>query len=988
MQRFANLVIKYRMIIIVSVVALTGFFGYHLKNLEIDTDILRYLPKNDPMVILFNEVGDKFGGTALAMVALETDNVFNYETLNRVEEITERFKQMDEVSHVMSLTDIIDIKKTEWGLEVGKLIDKHNIPDSPGELEKLKEYTLSKDMYQGNIISEDGKIIVIIARLEKDADKVKTAHKLKEIVEATRGNERIYYGGIPFQMASVLGFILGDLRRLIPLVTILVMVTLFFSFRTLRGVFLPLSCVLMSTVWTLGIMALLKIPLTVASDAVPVLLIAIGSAYGIHMLSKYNEDVQLGDDKIQGIKDALSEVGIPIFLAGITTLIGFLTFLSSDLSLIREAGVFAAMGVMFAMFISVTFLPAVLSLLKVGKIKLNHKGVEDSPLNRLMDKLGGFVLRNERFIIGIGIAIILVALVAIPRIHREVNMVEYFKKESEIRQTEEMMEQKLGGSIPIQLLVEGDLKDPFVLKEMLKLEKYLEAQPNVSSPQSIADLICEINGVINDHYTIPETREGVANLWFFIEGNEVLNQLINSKATEGLIQAKLGTVSTGEVRILVDAIEDYLKKELKTDLLKVKISTASLDIADRLRIERAEDILSKIKWDIERRKVGAQYIVPLQAALIEVIIAGMHAGVQYIEPLHDEVSIKELSRKITDYFKSDEADIQIESERIIDKVVTDILIRLKPGEIGEKEIISILKKNIPEKSRGVLQYPPTEALEYTAESIMAIIDDFRRWVRVNNLVQSLKPFLPENMRDDKDFLEDLRDNCWEVNEDWIAVESSKYANAVNSEDRVNLTIKQTGLPIIYRDIDRKIIRTQALSLSIAIVLVFLLLSFQLKSLIGGLISISPIILTILVNSILMAVFDIPLDVITVMIGSVAVGIGIDYTIHFINRFKYEFGKGKSELEALDKTLETTGKAILINAISVMMGFLVLILGSMVPVQRFGYLIAFTMITSALGAITFLPALILVTKAGFIGDFGRLAGKLKSKATRLKNIERR
>ncbi|MEA3431543.1 MAG: MMPL family transporter, partial [candidate division WOR-3 bacterium] len=246
MQKFADLVIKYRMIIIVSVVALTGFFGYHLKNLEIDTDILRYLPKNDSVVILFNEVGDKFGGTALAMVALETDpkdavhNVFNYETLNRVEEITERFKQMDEVSHVMSLTDIIDIKKTEWGLEVGKLIDKHNIPDSPGELEKLKEYTLSKDMYQGNVISEDGKITVIIARLEKDADKVKTAHKLKEIVKATKGNERIYYGGIPFQMASVLGFILGDLYRLIPLVTILVMVTLFFSFRTLQGVFLPL----------------------------------------------------------------------------------------------------------------------------------------------------------------------------------------------------------------------------------------------------------------------------------------------------------------------------------------------------------------------------------------------------------------------------------------------------------------------------------------------------------------------------------------------------------------------------------------------------------------------------------------------------------------------------------------------------------------------------------------------------------------------------
>ncbi|MCK4396912.1 MMPL family transporter [candidate division WOR-3 bacterium] len=974
MRKFAKLVIKYRVVIIVLGVVLTGFLGYQLKNLEINSDILTYLPQDDPLVVLFNEVGDKFGGSSLAMVALETDNVFTYKTLNRVNEITEEFKQMDGVSQVMSLTDILDIKKTEWGLEVGKLIDRRNIPESSDELEKLGEYTLSKDMYRGSLVSEDGKITVIIARLIEDIDKIEAGQQMKEIVKETNGEEKIYYGGIPFQMISLADIVKKDLIKLIPLVTLLVMAILYFSFRSFRGIFLPLSTVLMSTVWALGIMSLMKIPLTIASDAMPILLIAIGSAYGIHMLSKYNEDVQLGDNKIQGIKDALSEVGIPIFLAGITTLIGFLAFLSSNLSLIRELGIFTAIGVMFAMLISVTFLPAVLSLLKVGKVKLNHKGVEDTLLTKLMDKLGRFVLRKEKLIIGIGIAIILISFVAIPRIHREVNMIEYFEEESDIRQTEEMMEEKLGGSIPIQLFVKGDLKNPFVLKEILKFEKYLEAQPNVNDPQSIADLICEINGVMNDHYTIPETREGVANLWLFIEGNEVLNQLINSQATEGLIQAKLGTVSTKEVRILVNAIEDYLKKELKTDLIKVKISLASSDLAEKLRRERAEEILSKIRWDIEMR--NSEFRVS-DTTLTKVIIAEMQSGQEEF----DEVSMNKLGRRITDYFKSDETDIQIESERIIAEVVADVLIQLKTGEIVEREIISILKRDIPKKSYA----GKPEVLEYTAESIMAIIADFNKWFKVNNLVQALKPYLPENLKNDRDFLDDLRDDCWEVNEEWLAVESSKYVGLANPKDRVKLTAQQTGMPIIYMDIDRKIMRSQALSLSIAIFLVFVLLSFQLRSLIGGLISISPIILTILINFILMAIFSIPLDIITVMIGSVAVGIGIDYTIHFINRFKSEFGKGKSELEALDKTLETTGKAILINAISVMMGFLVLVLGSIVPMQRFGYLIAVTMITSALGAIIFLPALILITKAGFIGDFDRFAGKLKNKVTRSNNV---
>jgi predicted RND superfamily exporter protein len=312
------------------------------------------------------------------------------------------------------------------------------------------------------------------------------------------------------------------------------------------------------------------------------------------MLSKYNEDVRRGDDKIQGIKDALSEVGIPIFLAGITTLIGFLAFLSSNLEPIREFGVFTAIGVMFSMIISVTFLPAVLSFLKVKKVKLTDTGIEDDWSTRIMDKLGGFVLRNEKIIVGGYATVILVSLFAIPRLSREVNMIDYFKKDSEIRQAEEMMESKLGGSIPIQLLVKGDLKDPFVLKEMIKLEKFLQAQPDMNDPQSIADLICEMNRVMNGHYTIPETKAGVENLWFFIEGQDILDQLISSDETEGLIQAKLGSVNTEVVNRTVNTVDEYLEKELKTDLVKVKISLASSELAKRLKEERVERQQNKL----------------------------------------------------------------------------------------------------------------------------------------------------------------------------------------------------------------------------------------------------------------------------------------------------------------------------------------------------------------------------------------------------------
>lgn len=112
-------------------------------------------------------------------------------------------------------------------------------------------------------------------------------------------------------------------------------------------------------------------------------------------------------------------------------------------------------------------------------------------------------------------------------------------------------------------------------------------------------------------------------------------------------------------------------------------------------------------------------------------------------------------------------------------------------------------------------------------------------------------------------------------------------------------------------------------------------------------------------------------------GGITVGVGIDYSIHFVNRFRKEFKKSKTKLEALDKTLETTGKAILINMMAIMLGFIVLVFGNLVPLQRGGILMAISMISSGVAAIILLPAIVLTTKARFIGDFSRVINGMRN-----------
>ena len=972
MKKFADMVMKYRVGIIIGTIAITIFMSYQITKLKINSDILDYLPQDDPHVVLFNGVGDKFGGNSLAMVALETKNVFNSNTLKRINEITQQFKLMPEISYVTSLTDVLDIKKIEDGLEVGKLIDEYNMPTDSDELQRIREYTLTKEMYRGNVVSEDGTVTVIIARLKDDIDKIAIAQQLKQIVQLTNGSEKIYFGGIPFQMISLTEIIQKDMILLIPLVVLLLVITLALTFQTFRGVLLPLITVFISTAWALGIMALFGIDLTIASNGMPVLLLAIGSAYGIHMVTKYKEDILLGENKFQAIKDALSEVGVPIFLAGLTTMIGFLAFLTSNLTLIKQFGFFSAIGVLVAFLVSVTFLPALLSFMSPPKIKRNEKGQHDTVITQILDKLGAFVFKRKKLILVIGLIIFVAGLIALPNIHREVNMVDYFKKSSEIRQAEDMMEAKLGGSIPIQILVKGDLKEPAVLKSMMKLEKYLQTLPDVNSPQSIADLICEMNDVMNDRYNIPHTKEGVANLWFFIDGNEVLPQLINENASEGLIQAKLGTVNTTKIIAVVDKIDKYLVQNMDTTLVQFQLANLPMDGLKKLTTIRAQEIMSRVSCDVQRYHPDFEMNAEWQKLVEEYL---NNNKTEFGETFYQSLE-SELSR----YFSSDLSDLIIDDARQRKNIISAMIKKVRANpELSENSLQTMLKNIVP----ATYYQDDAELLEYAAQSIAAIIINEKHWYRINNLKNDVAPFLPENLLTNKNFSKKLIGDLWAINENNVTIPNNKVEHLKLSKlnadsDKIHISINQTGMPIIFKDLDHNIVTSQIFSLLFAIGFVVILLSFQFKSVTGGLISILPIVLTILFNFTMMVILNIPLDAVTVMIGSVAVGIGIDYTIHFNNRIRLEIKRQKNQLDALQKTLQTSGKAILINALSVMMGFLALTLGSIVPMQRFGWLVALTMITSALFAITLLPAVILSTHAKFVLDLKKMSRNMKAK----------
>ncbi len=743
MKKFTDFVFKFRMPIIIATILITLILGYFIKDLKINADVISSLPKSDPAVQLFNYIGEEYGGNQMAIIVLESDDIFKKETIANINNLTAKFKGVEGVSYVTSLTNVLDIKKTDDGLEIGRLIDEYKLPETAEELEHLKKYTLSKEMYRGRLVSKDGQATVLVCRLNDDVDRVKTTRQLREITQSAELQEKVYYGGLPFQLLDLQDLIVQDLKTLIPLVVLLIAGALALSFLSIRGVVLPMLSVLISTIWTMGCMSILKIPLTVVSDLIPVILVAVGSASAIHIISKYDEDHTRYGNTGAETKSAFSEVGLRVILAAATIIFGFTSFIfGSYLTMIREFGLFSALGVLFSLIISVSVIPAILSFIKIRDVRREKTG--KPAIVKLMDWLGLNVLKHEKAIIIVCLVLMVVGALGIPQIKRKADLMDFFKPNSPIRLTEKMMKSKFGGSMPIQIVVQGDIQDPVVLNEMIKLEDYLESQGDATNPQSVADLIEEMSDVMGEGKKIPDNKDKVANLWFLLDGQDEVRQLVNDDKTEAIIQA---TVTNSErMPELVKAVETYINK----------------------------------------------------------------------------------------------------------------------------------------------------------------ID-------------------------------------------------SNHGKFV-----------QTGFPLIYQHLDESIMSSQIESFAYALILIFILLAFQLRSFVGGLIGLAPIVFAVMMAFGVMGFAHIPLDVATVLVSSIAMGIGIDYSIHFSVRFKSFYHSSATTLEALDKTLETTGRAIIINMMTVALGFLALILCSIVPLQRFGILVAVTMISSGIGAVTFLPALILLTKAGFMG----------------------
>lgn len=733
----------YRYILIVIPVVLFLAFLIPLKDAKINPDLMRYTPQGTESKLNINKTEEIFGKYDPVIVVFKADDVIDKDVLEKLSRIHDSISDCNYFAEVISVFDSKNIRSEDGFMLVDPAIKF--IPESDEDKKELRADIKSNELAYKLLISEDFKYTVMLINPEKGFSDSEIITKVEQIITGVWGPDNYDITGMLYLRDQVQKKATRDLMILMPLALLVMIVFLFISFREKRGVFLPMLVVIFSTGISMGLMPLLGYELSLIAILVPILMISIANNYGVHIISKYQELNSLHPEYSMNriVKESVNSLSKPILLTGLTTIAGVLGLLVHIMEPAVQMGVVCSVGIAFALFLSLYFMPAILIGMKKGKPQKSFNGQRTSPIDKLLKFASSLTINKSKPIIIVFSVVFVFAAIGVTRLEVSINNEKLMPASHSIRKATNTMDKYFGGTKTISVMFEGDIKSPEVINEMDKLEKIMKKFPQTGNINSLAGILTIMSKALNDpddpnFGKIPQTGDGIA---------------------------------------------------------------------------------------------------------------------QYIE-------FYNMSGDPEDF------------EKFVDFNFTKAIVN-----------IQFHAKNIKE---------------------------------FNEIANTIDEFCANSKH-------------------------AKYG---------------AGISLVEKDMAISIAQGQIYSLILAFGAILILLWIIFKSFKTGLIGCIPLVFTLVCNFGLMGWFGIRLDIATSLLSSVAIGIGVDYTIHLFWRIKSELELGRTLAEAVDICLRNTGRGIAINAFSVMLGFSVLFLSGIIMLKTFAFLIIFSLLLCLLCALILIPAILI------------------------------
>ncbi|MCI5144703.1 MAG: RND transporter, partial [Candidatus Electrothrix sp. AR3] len=583
--RAASLFFQHRFKTLILLAAFAAALISQLPKITVDTSTEGFLHTSDPALKDYNDFRDQFGSTEMILVAIKGKDIFAPKFLAKLKQLHEELR--DNLPYLDDITSLINARNTRG--EGDQLIVEDLLehwPETPEELAIIKQRALANPVYTNQLISEKGDFTTIVLQAQTysaqgeeeedvlagfsdepeqttaervyltDAETSQLVQKTTQIVDSYRSPDfDIYVAGGPVVTDFLKRMMMQGMRKFLLLALLTIAVFLFFMFRRVTGVVLPLLVVVLSLLSTIGLMAFTGVPIKLPTQILPSFLIAVCVGDSVHILAIFFHRFRKNKgDKAEAVEYAVGHSGLAVLMTSVTTAGGLLSFSTADIAPIADLGIFAAAGVMLALLYTIVLLPALLSLIPLQPAPKKTKAEqEDSLVDRLLVRVGRIATSNPRIILTITALTFILSIIGITQIKFSHAVVKWYPEDSFVRIATETIDEEMRGSIVLEIILDtgkaNGLYDPELLQRIDRSVQYVEQLERgeifAGKAWSIPTILKEIHQALNENqaqfYQVPDNPQLIPQEFLLFEnsGSDDLEDVTDSQFSKARFTVKL-----------------------------------------------------------------------------------------------------------------------------------------------------------------------------------------------------------------------------------------------------------------------------------------------------------------------------------------------------------------------------------------------------------------------------------------------------------------
>ncbi|MDA9176871.1 MMPL family transporter [Flavobacteriaceae bacterium] len=583
-EKFARLILRNRILLLVLVLINTIFLSTQWKNIRFSYSEANLMPNDHPFNIAYNDFVDVFGEEGnLLIIAVNDSLLFDTTNFNAWIKLSDSFKLKKEVNNVLHVGNFPIIKKDKIKKEFTIDSLKNESFTSNKKITEFKALLFNDFPFYENILfnKKTGTIqtaIYLDKEVINNIERIDFVNNIfipsiKEFEKQSNLNVRI--SGMPYIRTMNAQNIMDEIGKFVIIAICVTIFIFFFFFRSYRATLITLSVVITGVMWALGVLGLLQFEITVLTALIPPLIIVIGVPNCIFLINKYQHEVKKHGNQARSLQRVISKIGNATLMTNITTACGFATFILTDSQVLKEFGVVASINIMVIFILSILLIPIIYSFLPLPK-KKHLKHLNNDWLHSFVDFLGNTVKKRRIPVFIISILCLCISIVGMNKIEISGNLIEDMPAKSEFVRDIKFFEKEFKGVLPLEIMIDSRRKNGMTrlanLKRMNDFHEHILKIPELSSPISVVNISKYIkqsfyNGNPN-YFQLPSSQENT-----FISGylkNSKLklgenNSYINETGQIARITTMIGEIDTermeGIEASLLKGIELYFPED-------------------------------------------------------------------------------------------------------------------------------------------------------------------------------------------------------------------------------------------------------------------------------------------------------------------------------------------------------------------------------------------------------------------------------------------